>query len=48
MRLHAQLIGVPGTYDLKSVSTKTRKSSHLLVFLQRQHFLLNDFKVFMK
>ena len=33
-----------GTYGLSSLSKKTRKSNHLPMSLQRQHFLLRYFK----
>ena len=33
-----------GTYGLSSLSEKTRKSNHLQMSLQRQHFLLGYLK----
>ena len=33
-----------GTYSFSSLSEKTRKSNHLQMSLQRQHFLLSYFK----
>ena len=33
-----------GSYGLLSLSEKTRKSNHLQMLLQRQHFLLSYFK----
>ena len=33
-----------GTYGLSSLSEKTRKSNHLQMTLQRQHFLLSYLK----
>ena len=33
-----------GTYGSSSLSEKTRKSNHLQILLQRQHFLLSYFK----
>ena len=33
-----------GTYDLSSLSEKTRKSNRLQMSLQRQHFLLSYLK----
>ena len=33
-----------GAYGLSSLSEKTRKSNHLQMLLQRQHFLLSYFK----
>ena len=33
-----------GTYGFSSLSEKTRKSNHLQIWLQRQHFLLSHFK----
>ena len=34
-----------GAYGLLSLSEKTRKSNHLQMSLQRQHFLLGDLKI---
>ena len=41
-----QLIEDPmyGTYDLTSLSEKTRKSNHLLMSMKRYLFLFNYFK----
>ena len=33
-----------GTYDFSSLSEKTRRSNHLQMSLQRQHFLLSFYK----
>ena len=33
-----------GAYGLSSLSEKTRKSTHLQMYLQRQHFLLSYLK----